>query len=363
MPIPPSATLDNFTRILNLKGDWLLSVPAPEPPEIKNAVAVELKEVGEWDSTLIAYLCRIKHAAGNKKIEFRSAPENLQKLLDLSRNVTLAEKPPTLKQSRRYKAAVWFEKARDASIDALSFLGDIFIHLWQFSSGKKREHFRPKDWLEEFFQAGYKALPIVAFLSFLVGLILAFVSAIQLQMFGASIYVADLVGISMTREMGALMTAIIMAGRSGASYTAQIGSMKRSEELDALRTMGLSPIAMVVLPKVVSLTTMMPLLSVFSTFVGMFAGLLVANTVLDISVHQYIRETAQAVPLHDLFIGLIKAVVYGFLVAFAGAWRGMRCGNSADAVGKAATSAVVLALTLIVIANAVFAIMLNAMKL
>jgi phospholipid/cholesterol/gamma-HCH transport system permease protein len=182
-------------------------------------------------------------------------------------------------------------------------------------------------------------------------------------MFGASIYVADLVGISMTREMGSLMTGIIMAGRTGAAYAAQIGAMKRSEELDALRTMGLSPITMVVLPKTLALTTMTPLLSIFSTFVGMFAGLTVANSVLDISVFQYINETAHSVPLHDLIIGVLKSVVYGFLVAFAGAWRGSRCGNSADAVGKAATSAVVLSLTLIVVADGLFAVLLNALKL
>ena len=317
--------------------------------------------VTSWDSTLVATLYKLQKKAGGGKLSLTGVPENLQKLLALTQTKAGDIKHHVPITSRRYKAALWLHKVSDAFQNAVEFLGLIFIHF--FTLFKHRQHFRPNDWLLEFQEAGARALPIVAFLSFLVGLILAFVSAIQLQLFGASLYVADLVGLAMTREMGALITAIIMAGRTGAAYAAQIGSMKRSEELDALKTMGLSPIDMVVLPKVAALTVMLPLLSIFAVFMGIFAGLVVGNSVLGLSTYQYINETSMSVQPKNLLIGLVKAVVYGFLVAFAGAWRGMRCGESADAVGRAANSAVVLSLTLIVIANAIFAILLNALKI
>lgn len=362
MPTAPKVALEGQTLVF--EGDWVLANPVREIPALEQVKEVDVSKVSAWDSTLVAVLWKIQRSAGvggGEKIKIKALPENLKKMLALSSESVEGVPQKRAVTSQRYKAAVWLKNVWAAVGDAISFLGEIFIRLGRML--KHREHFRANDWLLEFHEAGAKALPIVGFLSFLVGLILAFVSAIQLQLFGASIYVADLVGVSMTREMGALITGIIMAGRTGASYAAQIGSMKRSEELDALRTMGLSPIDMVVLPKVVALTCMLPMLTIFSMFVGMFAGLLVGNSVLGLSVFQYINETAMAVPLKSLFIGLIKSFVYGFLVAFAGAWRGMRCGLSADAVGKAATSAVVLSLTLIVIANAIFAIMLNALKI
>ncbi len=352
---------------LVLEGDWTQHAAAAElaslPAELRK---VELSGVEKWDSTLPAVLLTLKKK--HKGLEISGASANLLKLLELSGRAqpaeTLQTRPPMhVLQSagKRYRAAVWLDHAREAALSAVSFLGEIFIHAWRLARNPK--HFRPRDWFVEFEEAGHRALPIVAFLSFLVGLILAFVSSMQLRLFGASIYVADLVGLSMTREMGALMTAIIMAGRTGAAYAARIGSMKRSEELDALKTMGLSGMDMVVLPKVAALTAMTPLLTVCSTFVGMFAGLLMATIVLELSVFQYISETALAVVPRQLVIGIAKGAVYGFLVAYAGAWRGMRCGDSADAVGQAATSAVVMSLTLIVTANAIFAVVLNALNL
>lgn len=375
MPTLPTVELREDTLVL--KGDWTLSAAAPEFPNLKANTTVDISAVKDWDSALVTALWRLRRSR-NVTVSLRGAPANMEKLLALAEGgaergaVSQTLGSPASKvgithkihsESKRYKAAVWLRNISNSFADALAFLGEIVMAIGRFSSAKTRAHFRLNDWLVEFWQAGYKALPIVAFISFLVGLIMAFVSAIQLKLFGASIYVADLVGLSMTREMGALMTAIIMAGRTGAAYAAQIGSMKRSEELDALRTMGLNPIDMVVLPRVMALTWMMPLLSVFATFVGVFAGLIVSDSILGVSVFQYINEISNAVPVRHLFIGIIKAFVYGFLVAFAGAWRGVRCGNSADSVGYAATSAVVLGLTLIVFANAIFAIVLNALNL
>lgn len=360
----PTVTVEGEKLIL--KGLWQLPAVAPELPEgLSGKVVADIGGVEDWDSTLVAYLWAIKRRMGCELL-LQNAPkgaENVEKLLAIAAAASGAVKvpKPASKLRAREKAAVWLDKLNESVTSAISFLGEIFIAWGKFAA--KKTHFRLMDWLKEFHEVGWRALPIVALISFLVGMIVAFVSAVQLKLFGATVYVADLVGLSMSREMGALMTAIIMAGRTGAAYAAQIGSMKRSEELDALRTMGLNPVEMVVLPRVIALTSMIPLLSIFSVFLGVFAGLVVCDAFFGVSTFQYMDEISRAVGPKELFIGVVKAVVYGFLVAFAGAWRGTRCGDSADAVGQAATSAVVLGITLVIVANAAFAVILNALQL
>jgi phospholipid/cholesterol/gamma-HCH transport system permease protein len=183
--------------------------------------------------------------------------------------------------------------------------------------------------------------------------------AVQLQQFGAAIYVADLVGIGVTREMGAMMTAIIMAGRTGAAFAAQLGTMKVTQEIDALTTMGLSPIEFLVLPRTVALILMMPLLCLYSDFIGILGGASVGVGMLDLSFTVYIKETIAAVTLGDLFGGLFKSAVYGVLIAVAGCWRGFQCGSSSSAVGDAATAAVVTGIVMIVTACGLFAVIFS----
>jgi phospholipid/cholesterol/gamma-HCH transport system permease protein len=194
-------------------------------------------------------------------------------------------------------------------------------------------------------------------ISFLVGLILAFVGAIQLQQFGASIYVADLVGIAMVREMGAMMTAIVMAGRTGASYAAQLGSMKVSQEIDALTTMGISPLEFLVLPRMIALALMMPLLCLYSDLMGIVGGAAVGVSMLDLSARVYFQETFHAVALGDLAGGIFKASVYGLLIALSGCLRGMQTGNSSSAVGESTTAAVVTSIVFIISACGMFAVL------
>lgn len=192
--------------------------------------------------------------------------------------------------------------------------------------------------------------------SFLVGLILAFMGAVQLRQFGAQIYVADLVGLGMAREIGAMMTGVIVAGRTGAAFAAQLGTMQVNEEIDALVTMGIPPMEFLVLPRMLALMLMMPLLCVYADLVGMLAGLLVGTGFLHLSLVEYVNETRQAVDLVDCGIGLFKSMVFGALVALAGCLRGMQCGRSAAAVGAAATSAVVTGIVWIIAADGVFAV-------
>ena len=194
-------------------------------------------------------------------------------------------------------------------------------------------------------------------ISFLIGLILAFMGTIQLRQFGAQIYVADLVGLGMTREMGAVMTGIIMAGRTGAAFAAQLGTMQVNEEIDALQTMGIPPMEFLVLPRMLALMLMMPLLCVYADMMGMLAGLLISIGLLDISLVQYVNETRKAVDLVDCGLGILKSVIFGALVALAGCLRGMQCGRSAAAVGAAATSTVVTGIVWIIACDGLLAVL------
>jgi phospholipid/cholesterol/gamma-HCH transport system ATP-binding protein len=205
-------------------------------------------------------------------------------------------------------------------------------------------------------QCGAQALGIVTLVSFLVGLILAFVGAVQLRQFGAQIYVADLVGLAITREMGAMMTGVILAGRTGAAFAAQLGTMQVNEEIDALITMGIPPMEFLVLPRMLALMLMMPVLCVYADLVGILAGLLVSITLLHMPLIEYLNETRRAVDLVDCGIGVGKSVVFGALVALAGCLRGMQSGRSAAAVGAAATSAVVTGIVWIIASDGMFAV-------
>jgi len=193
----------------------------------------------------------------------------------------------------------------------------------------------------------------VTLISLLVGMILAFVAAIQLKLFGAQIYVADVVGIGIVRVMGAVMTGVIMAGRTGAAFAAQLGTMQVNEEIDALETLGLSPIEFLVLPRVVALMLMMPLLCIYSDVMGVLGGMLVGVGMLDLGVMEYLEQTRHALNLTHLCVGIFHGFVFGVLIAISGCLRGLECQRSASAVGYAATSAVVTAIVSIVVATAV----------
>ena len=187
-------------------------------------------------------------------------------------------------------------------------------------------------------------------------MILAFVGAVQLQQFGAQIYVADLIAVGVTREMGVLMTGIIMAGRTGAAFAAHIGTMTVNDEVDALKSMGISPIDYLVLPRTLALVIAMPLLVVYANFMGLLGGGLIGLTMLELPVRQYYDQTVGAIGLNDIAVGLIKAAVFGILIAITGCLRGVQCGRSASAVGDAATQGVVTSILLIIVADAMFTV-------
>ena len=236
----------------------------------------------------------------------------------------------------------------------LDFIGDASLSVFRLFRGKAR--FRLSDFLLIVQDCGAKSFGIVSLISLLVGLILAFVGAIQLQMFGAQIYVANLVGIGMVREMGAVMAGIIVTGRTGASFAAQLGTMQVNEEIDALQTLGIPPMDFLVLPRMLALCLMMPLLCLYADLMGVIGGLIVGVFMLDITPMQYYVQTCGAVRLNDLFIGVFMSAVFGVLIALTGCQRGIQCGRSASAVGEATTSAVVSGIVSIIVATAVITI-------
>jgi len=197
------------------------------------------------------------------------------------------------------------------------------------------------------------ALPIVTLIALLVGVIIAFLGVVVLQRFGAGYYVSYLVGFGMLREMASLMTGIIIAGRTGAAFAAELGTMKVTEEIDAYTTLGVSPIDHLALPRILGIFVMMPLLTLYADVVGIAGGMLVSRALLDLSFTQFMNGLLAAVTISDALLGLFKGTIFGLIVGVAGCMRGLQGGSDASAVGRAATAAVVLGITLIIAANAV----------
>lgn len=246
-------------------------------------------------------------------------------------------------------------------LDGNEFLGQSLLSLWRFARGKAQ--FLRSDFLEFIQVTGPQALGIVGIINVLLGVILGFMGAVQLQQFGAEIYVADLVALGQTREIAPMMTAIIMAGRTGAAYAAQLGTMQVNEEIDALKTFGFSPMDFLVLPRMLALALMFPILVLYADALGIFGGYLVGVGVLDLSTAEYIEQTRKAIDLGDIALGVVKGSVFGVLVAIAGCMHGMQSGRSASAVGDAATKAVVSGIIAIIIMTAVFAVLTNILKI
>jgi phospholipid/cholesterol/gamma-HCH transport system permease protein len=249
----------------------------------------------------------------------------------------------------------------DKSLDVIGFIGEIAVSFSRLLRGKAICGAR-EIWVcvQE---AGAGALPIVALVSLLVGLILAYVGVVQLRLLGTEIYVASLVVIGMTRIMGAVMTGIVLAGRTGASYAAIIGSMQVNEEVDALVSLGVPPSDYLVLPRIIALGAMTPLLVLYADFMGIFGGFIVGSLVLGIDPVEYLNYTRQSLKYAHIFVGVTHGFAFGLVVAAAGCYQGLRCRRSAAGVGAAATAAVVNAIVFIILVTAVLTMLFNAVRL
>ena len=373
---PPEMNISrdtNTTLQLRLAGNWRIDQPLPSIEELEKRlksdpqvqkIAFDTTRIAGWDSILLTFLIDISHLCTQSKITIDHAglPDGVPQLLTIAAAVP---KKDTGRDAARAgfltrvgeKTTVFFQSA----VDLLGFIGDAFVTFIKMFGGKTR--FRGYDLVLLIRQCGADALPIVTLISLLVGLILAFVGAVQLAMFGAQIFVANLVGIAMVRVLGAVMTGIIMTGRTGAAFAAQLGTMQVNEELDALEVVGISPMEFLVLPRMLALILMMPLLCLYADFMGILGGLIVAVTMLDINVMEYYNQTISAVRFNDFFIGLFHSAVFGVLVALTGCLRGMQCGRSASAVGQATTSAVVTGIVSITVATAIITVLCSMMGL
>jgi phospholipid/cholesterol/gamma-HCH transport system permease protein len=324
-------------------------------------LSFDAREVTAWDSGFLVFVLNVLEAASSLglTVDRSGLPDGVRKLLDLAAAVPERDMkrdgapPPFLARIGRLATAVM-----DGATEMITFVGEASRALAHAAVGRAR--FRRVDFLLNIQEAGANALGIVSLISFLIGLILAFVGAIQLRQFGAQIYIADLVAIGMAREMGAMMAAIIMAGRTGAAYAAQLGTMRVNEEIDALSTMGISPFEFLVLPRMLGLILMMPLLTVYANLVGIAGGAVVGIGMLKVGVIPYWHHTWAAASLSDFAAGLIKSVVFGVLIAIAGCLRGMQCGRSSAAVGLAATSAVVTGIVFIIVSDAILTVVYDA---
>ncbi|MES2502396.1 MAG: ABC transporter permease [Pseudomonadota bacterium] len=249
----------------------------------------------------------------------------------------------------------------DQFIEALVFIGETAVALTKSVMQPRRIRWRPI--LFNIRTAGFNALPIVGLLSFLLGIVVAYQGAGQLRQYGANIFVADLVGLSMLREFAPLMTAIIIAGRSGSAYAAQIGTMSVTEEIDAMRTLGISPQELLVLPKVIALVIVMPLLTVFADALGVFGGMLMAQQQLDVGFVEFLDRFVKAVSPTAFMIGVGKAPVFAVIIAMVGCFQGFRTKGGADSVGRQTTRSVVQSIFLVIVADALFSVAFSILDL
>lgn len=354
---------EGSTLTLVISGHWKLGQAVPQWESLLYGISAErVKEIrfkteklGTWDTSLMLLLHKCSDFCRTHSIRIAedTLPEQVRNLFQLSTSVP--EKENDSKSDRSChciehlgkRALAWWNDFQAM----LGFTGELvysFLALITF-----RSRMRMREFWAVVQQVGAEALTIVSLISFLVGIIIAFLGAVVLIRFRAEFAVSYLVGYGMLREMGAIMTGVIMAGRTGSAFAAQIGSMKVNEELDAMRTMGINPIDFIVLPRTLALILMMPLLTVYANLVGIFGGYLVSVWMLDIPSGQFFQDMTSVAGLPDLFLGILKGGVFGVLIAMSGCLRGLRCGNSADAVGQSTTQAVVLGITLIIFFNAI----------
>ena len=358
---------------LSLSGDWVVGASIPALADVqcqlKNlappaTVAFDCLGLSRWDSRLLTFVTSVMgHCEASGVMVDRSGlPSGVQGMLALARAVPEREDVQRTARSPGFLASVgeqtlcgWQDFQHLAE-----FVGEVCLAFGRLLLGKAR--MRSSDLWLLVQECGPNALPIISLIAVLVGMILAFVGAVQLKLFGAQIFIADLVGLGMAREMGAMMTAILMAGRTGAAYAAELGSMTVNDEIDALKTSGFSPMEFLVLPRIMALFLTIPFLCLYADILGILGGALVASGLFDVSFSEYQIQIQNRLRLIDFEVGIGKSAVFGVLVAIAGCMRGLQCRRNATAVGLATTSAVVTGIVFIVISDAVMTLLVTTLN-
>jgi len=373
-PEPASLTQPGAQR-MTLSGAWTargigtlagqldaVQAPADSPLEADAAGIVAFDTGGAW--LLQRLLLRLRGQGvgvtltGLQPAFARLLEAVAAQIAEQARAPATAADPPTtaLQRVGRSSAAVF-----EQGLALLSFVGETALAFVGSVRHPARWRWRPI--LFNIRSAGFDALPIVGLLSFLLGVVVAYQGADQLRQYGANIFVADLVGVSMLREFAPLITAIIIAGRSGSAYAAQIGTMAVTEEIDALRTLGIAPLELLVLPKVIALAIALPLLTVFADALGVFGGMLMARSQLGVSSTEFLDRFVKAVSMTTYMVGLAKAPVFAVIIAVVGCFQGLRTRGGADSVGRQTTRAVVQSIFLVIVADALFSVAFSALDL
>ena len=359
--------------LVEVAGDWLDRTALPDLTAVEQELAhtqakameFDAGALGRWDSALLVRILALNDLCTKAKMEFRAStlPAGLAKLIALSQAV-----PEKADAARRATTPSFLQRVGDSGVAAwagdgvmLSFLGESVVASLKLVQGLAQ--FRWSDTLMVIQECGPQALGIVALINFLIGMILAFVGATELAQFGASIYTADLVAVASVREMACIMTGIIMCGRTGAAFAAQLGTMKVNQEIEGFQTFGISPFEFLVLPRMVALILMMPLLCIFADLIAIGGGFLVSILMLDVSSMLYLDRTVESIHLTTFLLGVAKGGFFGVIVALTGCLRGMQCGSNAAAVGLATTSAVVTGITWIIASDGVFAVICSALNI
>lgn len=365
-----SQSSNNYQLLIEFSGDWTHDAEFPEQfdSELENKfnsqgtikqVIIKMDAVTEWNSALLTIIISLTELCDQHHIKFdvSQVPAKMVRLIELSHRIPARKISRTLISETSFLYNVGnntLSAVKDVG-NMIAFLGASGVSFMRMLRGKAI--YRSSDTWLIMQQTGAEALPIVSLLNFLVGAILGYIGALQLQKFGAEVFIGDMVGVAMTREIAAIITGIIMAGRSGAAFAAQLGTMKVNEEIDALESMGLAPMEFLVLPRMIAMMLMMPLLAIYANFMGIFGGALVAYAVLDIDFTQYIDVVIKSVSVNDLGAGIFMAAVFGVIVAVVGCQKGMSCGKSAEAIGVSTTSAVVTATVMIFVAAAMLTVL------
>ncbi len=318
-------------------------------PEYKDKIdTIDIKDIEKIDTLFLGYLIKTK-----KKLNATNRQEELINIVKLNWESEKEEKGSSLS---------FFESVGKGTIDRLKefylflcFIGEIFLNSVKIILNPKR--IRIKSILYDIEIMGFNAIPILATISFLVGVVIAYHGSVRLKQFGANIFVVDLVGISFLRELGPLLVAIIMAGRSASSYTAQIGIMNVTEEIDVIRTMGIDPLDVLVFPKLVSMFIVFPLLIVLSDILGILGGIVVGKLALDVTLSDFLLRLHHAISIKTFLSGILKAPAFAFLVASIGSFKGFRTQKNVESIGKSVTISVVDSIFAVIIADAIFSIL------
>jgi len=362
------ARLETVDNILYCQGCWtleaistleqqllLFSWPQTSKVYFDGQAIERMDTAGAW----LLYKTHYTLTQMGYQSEFRNFSQEHQHLLKMMADY-LAQHQPPLPEDR----VPFLERVGRSSIafgrqviDFLAFVGETFIVLLHSLASPRRMRWQAL--VASLYSAGFTALPIIGLMAFLTGIVLAYQGGIQLSTYGANIFIVDLVGLTLLRELSPLLTAIIVAGRSGSAYTAQIGTMRVTEEIDALRTLGIGPLELLVVPKLLALLILMPLLTAFADALGVLGGMLIAKTVLDVNVNDFLDRFPKAVSITHYLIGIGKAPVFAAVIALVGCYQGFQVSGGADSVGRQVTISVVQGIFLVIIVDAVFSVLFS----